>query len=452
MIVLFKLSPFAQYFQMVAIVVETMFHLFYCTFTSIPEDPDVREQWASFCGQDSDWDPPFLAKLCSEHLTANELPEGHFTYEDSSHQSVKIKEEEEGEDMSSYIKISRNPEADGGYGRAVKEFYVSGAFCDLDLVCGGLQDVENGSRDLRTVSCHRLVLSSLSPVVREALRGGADPTSSSDPGVMIRLPDHGAEEVRRCIDAIYACLAGEALAEDLVSGSSEIVAVLGVDMAMFEARRQQQVDEAPREQQEDQVKDRLEVDKLEVECDAYEPEPESEEVEEEEEEEIPVSKKRRRRGKPRGQGMKREVKRDLSQVPQKLWDEDEVEGNIAEVRRSLSGGSGSIRVELMEEPLNPARHTYSVKRERSLFMAILGLRGGEGDSYVYAVPLVCSPASEEDLSADEVGSSHSRFCAALRAVFGLSRVETHHQSHVFSRMGVGYNPNASRMYYNLKRR
>ncbi len=391
-----------------------------------------------------DWQPPSLARLCSRHfgrlkgvLEDEEEVEGEsFNASwDSLSRKVEVKAEEAEGASSSLIRILRAPDA--SIGREVRDFYQGGAFYDVEIVCGdgGGGGWEEGDR----ISCHGLFLAALSPLVKEALLTSHYSDSAKE-SFQVLLPDCRAGAVRRCVDALYACAAEEARAEEIAGDKEvrEVLDTLGIDLNRPTTTARQG----------EESEDKLKVDKMEVECDYFVDE-EGHALLNDDFEGVPSKKRRKRkRGRP-----PKSVKSEESTLPLRLWEAEEVESNVEQVRANVTQGSGSIRVELMEEPLNPSRHTHSAKRERSMFMCILGLKkDGAAATATRAVPLGWSPSAAEELTPAGISSQHAAFCSALRSVFGLSHMETHHQSQVFARMGVAHNPNASRMYYNLKRK
>ena len=86
-------------------------------------------------------------------------------------------------------------------------------FCDLVFICAGNQ----------SVSCHKLVLCSLSKKLLEICKDGEEAGETS----YIHLPDFSLEDVKRTLDEVYASI----LKKKVEIHKTEVISVLGIEDA-----------------------------------------------------------------------------------------------------------------------------------------------------------------------------------------------------------------------------
>ena len=83
----------------------------------------------------------------------------------------------------------------------IRDYYRQGTFCDLELLPG------DSSVGLR---CHRLVLASLSSVLRSALRATSAPSDDAQALTSVLIPDFSHQELKLVLDSIYESLVDQA--------------------------------------------------------------------------------------------------------------------------------------------------------------------------------------------------------------------------------------------------
>ena len=314
---------------------------------------------------------------------------------------------------------------------SLRDFYLSGSFCDLDFVCGA---------DGEVVRCHKLILSAISPVtIRMAVRSaGEEEGEGKEAAAVVVVPDLNSGQVKGFLDDLYSLLANGCGGDDGDGGDMEkalgehevVVELLGVDL-----RGERQVDPAEALASKVEVEEgRLLNGRLSVVKQEEEEEGESDQdycpyddlvdrrkmkrclddAEEEEEEEAKVRKRPR---------LKREC-RKRRRFPRKREDQGYADERIRGIERMITEEeAGEVDVSVRE--LSPGKLAQIV--ERSPFpVSLLGLkrRLGDGDcATVSARPIVwTSPGRREE---DEVFSAYQLYCSVLAEAFGLSQLELH---------------------------
>ena len=92
-------------------------------------------------------------------------------------------------------KLSRKDQA-SSFWHEIGKIYKAGQFTDLSIICS------DGSSNERWIPCHSLVLASLSPMLREAIRDRASNVAADEP-VPVVVQGVGPREVRAALDALY---------------------------------------------------------------------------------------------------------------------------------------------------------------------------------------------------------------------------------------------------------
>ena len=314
------------------------------------------------------------------------------------------------------MRLCSSRESRRDFWRSVQALYLSGAHCDLRLVCQG------GA----CVPCHRLVLASVSGVVLRAL---LDSGEEDEAAASVQLPGIGLGSARAVVDGIYSFLAhGEAPhGGGLDAGGEEAARALGVDL---QGR----------------------------------PFTEGVALEKREEEDVSPPPHGSSRRRPRRKGGKRteektaqnggeELKGERIPAAAKL-EEDGVEEKDWQIimQERLEFAKGRFKISGLEEAPKLCRDLYAqvvecrgevfaqrlsgggnlykkIDPEKTAFVAFCGIRATEVEGIFQARPLAWM--SDDD---DEISRQFQSTCGALESVLGVPERDLHCQRAVLMRL------------------
>ncbi len=421
------------------------------------------------CGRDPRLIPPPLGRLCSAHFDPSATLErirrgpcggtvpqvGHEW--DFALQRVRL--------VCSPT-LRRNT-----FWTSLRDFYHAGLFCDVDIVCKNQGEEGGGS-----VSCHRLVLASLSSF-QEAFQT----TDAEGERAVVYLLDANVDDVKRAISALYDFLAGQMSPEDFQEADvAGVFPSLGIDAGGVGAQSET---EAPlpiiskvcvkveRDNDAEMVA-KVERDEEDMEEDAgdfqndFTPADEDyefgtvEETVELTEKEKPqkINKKPLQRSDVRN--ITAGAHDPTAPFPKNLLAEVAAAEKATEFRRQLElcrNEKELIEAEMMGVGhVMPMHHTSAAKRRACHVMAIVAAKRTEEENTVLAWPLAWNPApkpetGEPDLSTELVQSYLKSFIKAAQKVYGLSETECYYQTSIFVRTGASNESRRGKLKYNLER-
>ncbi len=327
------------------------------------------------------------------------------------------------------------------YLRLAAQFFRSGQFCDVGLVCGV---------DREAVRCQGVVLAALSGFLGRAL--GSAPDSGGEDAVL-HLPDFDAQSVVAFLDTVYGKMeAGGDLGEEDLMPHADLVQALRIGVQEDQkpaleavAVEYERVDVPPEkdheeeglaEGEEEEPREEEEfLPKVEVEDHDYDYEYDPEELKSDPE---PVEVKKRKPAARRARATKRKKAGGDEGVPAKkapiksAAPAQFLSAKVEEIESKLKPGGvgGTLEVDVSEEPFNKTRHVPA----SAAFAAFLGVRRGTEDGRLTGVPLIWS--TEGQLHESERFSQYEAYWKCLRAVFGFSQADAHHHHLIQAKMGL----------------
>ncbi len=436
-----------------------------------PKEESKRRRFMLMCGRDPRLQPPSLARLCSVHFdpTASLEQRGHRGFG-----GIAAHVSHEWDFAMNRVRIVCSPTLRRtSFWRSVRDYYRSGLFCDVDLVCKGHEGVEG------TVSCHRLVLASMSSL-KEAFQ-----TPDNEPTVVYLL-DLSIEDVKKAISALYNFLADEMSPEDflIAADGAGVFSSLGVDVREFGKPLATALPLISN------VHVKMDLDPLAAQA--------SVELNDENpvangwREYVKVLNKdtrrkkdvtRMRNKKVAGSQYFREmdalkplempnvvnmVTQGMDPTPTgpSLPTVPEIDTSIVDkavqFRKHLElchNEKDLMHAELQgEAPVNPTNHTNAHKRRTCQVMAIAAVKktNEPGNKTLLARPLVWSPQpesvpDEKRLTPEMVQKYLRDFTLSAQKVFGMSQAECYYQPTIFHRTGAANEARNGKLRYNLER-
>ncbi len=319
------------------------------------------------------------------------------------------------------------------YWTSIKEFYDKGLFCDLKILClpKGQDAVEEAKHE--EIICHSVVLAAMSPMISLA---ALDAVNNEE--AVLYLVDYNEADVRFAVDTLYSCLVQEKDMEELMGGDvGKVFSDLGVDWSRF-PRTETETKRIRFEHNYDQAEylldDAWEQDDVDIsgaseiidsDWNIKEEDIDSSEEVGGDASEVDTPKPRKRK---RAQSVD---KHDSKRCKVTLGSMDDLNS----IHEQLAAEQGLISVELVSKSFNAREYATHFN-----MMAMFGLQLVKGgSSHFNAVPLAVSPKPAEQATAEDIKNYYyDRFRPAVKAVFGLSEVESTGEA-ICYRMGLSKN-------------